>query len=109
MLNLSGIENIIEKEKIKYNEPMSRHTTFKIGGPADVLVIPETMSDIVATLKFAKEQNIPITVIGNGSKILVRDKGIRGIVIKIGSKYSEYKIDGEKITTCSRNVYAKAC
>ncbi len=109
MVDLSGIENIIEKEKIKYNEPMSRHTTFRIGGPADALIIPATMADIVATLKFAKDKNIPVTVVGNGSKILVRDKGIRGIVIKIGSKYSEYKIDGEKITTCSRNVYAKTC
>lgn len=101
MLNISEIVEVIDKEKVKFDEPMRNHTTIKVGGNADVLVIPTTEQDIINVLKFAKENDIPVTVIGNGSKLLVRDKGIRGIVIKISSKFSDYKIDGENITACA--------
>lgn len=98
MLNYSELEKYIDKEKIRYNEMMSKHTTVKIGGPADVLVTPTSVADVISVIKFARENNIPITVIGNGSKLLVLDEGIRGIVIKITSNLSSYKIDGEYIT-----------
>lgn len=101
MLNISNIVGVIDKSKVRFDEPMSKHTTIKIGGKADVLVIPTNIEDIINVLKFAKENNVQVTVIGNGSKLLVRDKGIRGIVIKISSKFSEYKIDGECITACA--------
>ena len=101
MLNISNIVDVIDKEKVKFDEPMKKHTTIKIGGKADVLVMPTTQDDIINVLKFAKGNDIPVTVIGNGSKLLVRDKGIRGIVIKIGSKFSGYKIDGECVTADS--------
>lgn len=91
------IEQYISKGKIKYDEPMSNHTTIKIGGKADVLVLPTSVYEIIAIIKFAKENNIPVTTIGNGSKLLVLDEGIRGIVIKITSNLSNYKIDGEYI------------
>ena len=98
MLNISNIAQVIESEKVRFNEPMKNHTTIKVGGKADVLVTPTTKEDIVNVLKFAKENNIPVMIMGNGSKLLVRDKGIRGIVIKLGSKFSEYKIEGEYVT-----------
>lgn len=98
MLNISNIVEVIDKEKVKFDEPMSNHTTIKVGGKADVLVIPTSENDIINVLKFAKENNVPVTIIGNGSKLLVRDKGVRGIVIKISSKFSDYKIDGEYVT-----------
>ena len=60
----------IPKENIKFNEPMSKHTTFKIGGNADIFVQAKTLNDIEQTLKAAKENNIPIYVIGNGSNLL---------------------------------------
>lgn len=101
MLGISNIVDVIDSEKVKFNEPMKNHTTIKVGGMADVLVTPTTEHDIVNVLKFAKENNIPVTVIGNGSKLLVRDKGIRGIVIKLSSKFSNYKIDGEYVTACA--------
>lgn len=101
MLDISNIVDVIDKDKVKFDEPMKNHTTIKVGGNADVLVIPTTKEDIVNVLRFAKENNIPVTVIGNGSKLLVTDKGIRGIVIKISSKFSEYKIDGEYVTACA--------
>ena len=97
-LNFEDIQNYIDGSKIKYNEPMSKYTTLKVGGKADVIVIPENIEDVIITLKFAKNNDIPVTVIGNGSKLLIKDGGIRGIVIKFGSKFSNVDIDGEYIT-----------
>lgn len=97
-LEYNEIEKYISKEKVKYNEPLAKYTTLKVGGPADVIVFPEAAQDIIKVLEFAKENNIHITVIGNGSKVLIVDQGIRGIVIKLTSKFSHYEIDGEYIT-----------
>lgn len=101
MLNISNIVDVIDEDKVRFNEPMKNHTTIKVGGNADVLVMPSTKEDIINVLRFAKENNIPVTIIGNGSKLLVTDKGIRGIVIKISSKFSEYKIEDEYVTACA--------
>ena len=77
------LQKIIEKEKIFYNEPMSKHTSFKVGGNADFYVKANTISQIQNILQFAKQNNIQLTVIGNGTNLLVKDGGIRGIVLKI--------------------------
>ena len=92
------IQKYIDSSKVKYDEPMKKYTTLKVGGNADIMVFPETIQDIVKVLKYAKENNIPVTIIGNGSKLLVKDKGIRGIVIKFGSKFSNVEISDEYIT-----------
>lgn len=97
-INFKDIEKYIDGSKVKYDEPMKKYTTLKVGGNADALVLPETIQDVTNVLKFAKENNIPVTVIGNGSKLLIKDGGIRGIVIKFGSKFSTVEIDGEYIT-----------
>lgn len=81
--------NKIEKNKIYLNEPMSKHTTFKIGGKADIYIKIETVEDLKWVLQIVKENNIPLTVIGNGSNILVKDGGIRGITIKLDLKNIE--------------------
>ena len=85
----------IDHKRILLNEPMSRHTSFKIGGPADILVIADNLEELKYVLEISKKYNIPITCIGNGSNLLVKDKGIRGITIKLSFK--EIKIDGEEI------------
>lgn len=72
----------IDKDKILKDEPMALHTSFKIGGKADFLVKPSTEDEIISILKFSKENDIPVFILGNGSNILVRDGGIRGITIK---------------------------
>ena len=78
------IENLkIDKEKISYNEPMTKYTTFKIGGLAECLIKVEKKDEIKEILELAKKSNIPITIIGNGSNILVSDKGIKGITLMI--------------------------
>lgn len=84
-------------EQIYMNEPMSRHTTFKVGGNADVFVKVKSIKDLKYIIKIAKKYDIHITVIGNGSNLLVRDKGIRGIVAKID-------IDTIKIEPLYRNA-----
>lgn len=64
----------LSKEQIYLNEPMSKHTSFKIGGPADIFVKPKNINELKDTIKFAKENNIMITVVGNGSNLLVKDR-----------------------------------
>lgn len=71
------------EEKIIFDEPMKKHTSFKIGGKADYFIKAETVDELSYILKYIKEKKMPITIIGNGSNILVSDKGIRGAVIKI--------------------------
>ena len=71
------------KEKIIFDEPMKKHTSFKVGGTADEFIKIKNEEELKEALKYAKEKNIPTTIIGNGSNLLVLDKGIRGLVIKI--------------------------
>ena len=80
------LESNLVNSKIKVDEPMKNHTNFRIGGNADILVKAECLEDIKYIKKISKEKNIPLTILGNGSNVLVSDKGIRGIVLKIGLK-----------------------
>lgn len=79
-------KDILQISNVKMNEPMSKHTSFKIGGNSDIFITTDSVDEIKKILKFAKENNINTYVIGNGSNILVKDNGIRGIVIKINIK-----------------------
>ncbi len=76
-------------------EPMKKHTSFKIGGPADVLVQPQDAAGLAYVLAAAREYNVPVTVLGNGSNVLVRDKGIRGLVIQLGNALKNFRQEGE--------------
>ncbi len=87
---------VLGEQKITKNEPMSNHTTFKIGGKADFFARVTTICELQETINIAKKYNLPITVIGNGSNILVRDNGIRGIVIQIGIE--NYNISSDIVT-----------
>lgn len=94
LLNIKErIENsklTISKEKILFDESMKKHSTFKIGGPAECFIKIDNIEDLNQILKFSKENNIKITVIGNGSNLLVLDRGIKGITLMI--KLENYKI-----------------
>lgn len=79
----------IPKEKILYEEPMKKHTSFKVGGPAEVFIKVENEQELREIQHCANNEKIPVVIIGNGSNILVTDKGIRGIVIKIDIKKLE--------------------
>ena len=80
---MKELEKIISKDKIKINEDMSKHTSFKTGGKADYYIKAESKEEISNVVKFAKQNRIQLHIIGNGSNILVSDDGIRGIVLKI--------------------------
>lgn len=80
------------------DEPMSRHTSFRIGGPADMMAMPKNETELSNLLQKAAANNIPVTLIGNGSNLLVRDKGIRGLVIKLGNMLNEIKVEENGIT-----------
>lgn len=77
-----------DKTRLRFDEPMSRHTSFRIGGKADVYFEPAGDLEIIQALQFCRTNNIPCTVIGNGSNILVADSGIRGLVLVIGDHYA---------------------
>ena len=79
-------------------EPMAKHTSFRIGGPADVLAQPADEAELAALLKRAGEHAVPVTLVGNGSNLLVRDKGIRGLVIKLSNIFSSITVDGNVLT-----------
>ncbi len=96
MIRQSIIEDlgkIIKKEQIRLNEPMSAHTTFRVGGPAELFVQPKT-EELKEVTAFFRAHGIPYTIIGNGSNLLVCDRGIKGAVIELGKAASEVSVEG---------------
>ena len=93
----------------RFDEPMSVHTSFHIGGPADALVIPACPEDICKVLRIARENRVPLTVVGNGSNLLVRDKGIRGIVLKLGNALKHWEQNGDTFVFDSGVSLARCC
>ena len=89
--------NILDEKDIKLDEPMKKHISFRVGGPADILVKPRTEEQIKNIIDFAKKENIPYIVKGNGSNLLVKDGGIRGIVIEITDNFNSYEIEDKII------------
>jgi len=91
------LEKILKKENIFYNEPMSKHTTMKVGGPAKVLVEPTDVDEIKNVIEFARENDIQYYLLGKGSNLVVDDSGVDGIVIKISNKFANVRVENEKI------------
>lgn len=89
------IQKVISKDKIKINEPMKNHTTFKVGGPADILIAPANKDEIMGIVNVCRENDIPMLVVGNGSNLIVRDNGIRGVVLKMYDSFSDIKVEGD--------------
>lgn len=89
----SNLIKCIPKEKILKNEIMSKHTSFKVGGPVDLFITVETIEQLKDTIKILKHQNIEYKVIGNGSNLLVKDEGYRGAIIKPSFNSIEIKED----------------
>ena len=89
----------ISKEKILYNEPMKKYTTFKVGGPAECLIKIENINELKEILKFTNENNIKLTVLGNGSNVLILDKGISGITLIIKIENTEFEETEENLNS----------
>lgn len=88
---------MIEKDKILCGEPMKEHTTFRIGGPADYFVIPTEVEEIQKVVQLCQECQVPYYIVGNGSNLLVADKGFRGVVIQIYKGMNQLTIEGNQI------------
>lgn len=95
---------------LRVNEPMCNHTSFRIGGPADLLVIPGNIEEIKRVIIYCREYEVPLLVIGRGSNLLVRDKGIRGVVMKLGDNFQGCSIEGNQIEAqAGISLYALSC
>ena len=97
-VKIDKLKQIIPEKYILSNEPMKKHTTFRIGGPADIFAAPESIEEIEAVCRFAKEEGIPLFVLGNGSNLLVADDGMDGIVLQIYKNYSGIEVNGNELT-----------
>ncbi|MCD8090191.1 MAG: UDP-N-acetylmuramate dehydrogenase [Clostridiales bacterium] len=93
---LEELQNVF-KERASAEEPMSLHTTFKAGGPADIFVKPSAEEEVLISLDILKKYDIPTVVIGKGSNILVGDRGVRGAVIQLSALFSEIKTEGNVV------------
>ncbi len=92
------------------NEPMSKHTSFKIGGDADIFITVNYISDLTKVIEVLNNFNVPFFVIGNGSNLLISDKGIRGAVIKLGGEFSNIKLIDDNTIECGAGVLiSKLC
>src|SRR5207248_11192700 len=69
--------------EVRVKEPLSFHTSLRIGGPADIFVVPQDVEDIRHALMFAEREQLPVAVVGGGNNLVVRDRGIRGVVLKL--------------------------
>ncbi len=87
----------IEPNRFRLDEPMKLHTTFKIGGPADCLIFPASMEETEKVLALVNEYKLPLTILGNGSNVLVQDKGIRGVVVKFARPMAKIRHEGTRI------------
>ena len=98
---------IVSKEAIAVNEPMSKHTTFRIGGNADMFVSPK-ISQVAEIMTLAKVYEVPVTIIGNGSNLLVGDKGIRGLVLSFGKEADEVVVQDNRMVVGAGTLLSKA-
>ncbi|SDP33870.1 UDP-N-acetylmuramate dehydrogenase [Selenomonas ruminantium] len=95
---LADCRKFLKPEQIILDAPMSEHTTFKIGGPADCLLKPSSLEETQKILQLVKEYDLPLTFVGNGSNMLVRDKGIRGVVVNFADNIDFVRVEGTRMT-----------
>ena len=88
----------LKEEQIRIHEPMAEHTTFRIGGPADLFLMPENEKEIQSIRRICREENIPLFILGNGSNLLVSDRGFRGVILQLYKNFSRLEVEGEILT-----------
>jgi len=89
----------------KFDEPLKRYTAWKIGGPADALLEPRTVGDLISATEKAREHDVPVTILGGGTNVLVRDGGIRGLTIRLAKSLTEVEIEGTNVTADAGVLY----
>ncbi len=101
------LATVLHPEQIYRKEPLSRHTTFRVGGPAEYLVTPE-ISQIPQVVALCRRYELPLTVIGNGSNLLIADQGLRGVVMEIGKAAAGIRIvDGEDLVVSAGTLLSE--
>lgn len=91
------LTKIISKDAVLLDEPMKNHISIEVGGPADIMVMPRSVEEIQSAIKICKENNAPYFIMGNGSNLIIRDKGIRCVVIKLGNGFANAIIDEDVV------------
>lgn len=99
--------SLLGAEHVLANEPMSRHTTFRIGGPADYFTIPRNTEEIKALIAICKRMGVPYYILGNGSNLLVGDKGYRGVIIQIYQNMNQIRTEGNRIYAQAGSLLSK--
>jgi UDP-N-acetylmuramate dehydrogenase len=89
--------------KVLFGEPLSRHTYFRIGGPADAMVYPDDVEDLKTAVRIARDEAIPVVVLGGGSNVLVQDGGVRGLVLNLSRSFVNLSADGGRVA-CGAGV-----
>ena len=95
---ITRLQNDLPAERLLLDEPMSRHTSFRIGGAADALFLPATAEELTRAIAAAEDTGAPWRVLGNGTNVLVRDGGLRGLTIVLGEPMSGVRIEGRRVT-----------
>lgn len=101
LVDISGEQNVLQ------NEPMKKHTTFRIGGPCDIFIKPRSIEEIRQIIEVVKENKVPYYVVGNGSNLLVSDDGYRGVIINLFNNFSDITVEGNTITASAGALLGK--
>ncbi|HET7272922.1 MAG TPA: UDP-N-acetylmuramate dehydrogenase [Rubrobacter sp.] len=89
----------------KFDEPLRRYTAWKIGGPADALLEPRSVDELIEAAEKASEHNVPVTVLGGGTNVLVRDGGIRGLTIRLAKSLTNVEVEGTRVSADAGVLY----
>lgn len=93
----SKLREVTSQERVMVREPMNRHITFRVGGPADYFVVVNSKEEIRAVVKLCEENGIAYYILGNGSNILIGDKGYRGVILQVRQGMSQITVKGAKL------------
>ena len=94
---LNELKKIVRDDHILEKEPMKKHTTFRVGGPADYFVTPQTAEEVAKVIEACTQEKVPYYIVGNGSNLLVSDKGYEGVIIQIYKQMNQVKVEGAQI------------
>lgn len=101
------LEKIVTAENIATNEILAKHTTFKIGGPADYFITPKSKEQLVKSIQYCQANEVPYYILGKGSNVVFADKGYRGVIIQIYKKFDQITIEGTRITALAGVMLAR--
>ena len=102
------LKSVVPEENIREEEPMAGHTTFRVGGPAEVFVTVDDAAQLEKVIRYLNIAQWPYFILGNGSNLLVGDKGYRGVVIRLGSGFEKVETDGERLIAGAAALLARA-